>query len=71
MVKLPDIDDRPLTFGKYKGETPNEIAKRDPHYITWIYKNVEEKHLSTELYDECCEIIDQESEILHGGPLWY
>ena len=58
MVTLPHIDDRPLTFGKYKGETPSEIAQHDPHYITWIYENVEPCSVSTELYDECYQEID-------------
>lgn len=53
MVKLPHTDERPLTFGKYKGESPNEIAKHDPEYLTWIYENVEERPVSTELYEAC------------------
>lgn len=51
MVKLPDIDDRPLTFGKYKGETPNEISRKDPQYLAWIYDNVTPCPVSKDLYN--------------------
>lgn len=52
-------DDEPLKFGKYKGETPNEIAKHDPSYIVWIHENTK-RHVSDELYEQCCDEIDGE-----------
>lgn len=33
-------DTKPLRFGKYKGSTPEEIAKRDPEYVIWLFENV-------------------------------
>lgn len=33
-------DQIPLTFGKYKGRTPVEVANDDPGYIAWLYVNV-------------------------------
>jgi hypothetical protein len=69
MVTLPDIDDRPLSFGKYKGQSPNEIAEDDPSYITWIYENVEPCPVSTELY-EACALDIAEDESAQWGPEW-
>lgn len=37
--KLPD--EWAFTFGKYKGRTIADIAKKDPDYICWCYFNVE------------------------------
>lgn len=34
-----DEDNIPLTFGKYKGESPNDIAEHDPGYVVWLYEN--------------------------------
>lgn len=68
MVTLPDIDDRPLTFGKYKGQTPNEIADADPNYITWIYENVVPRPVSTELYEWCEE--ETLNDYSGWGPEW-
>lgn len=35
-----DLDNTPLTFGKYKGETPKDVADSDPHWLYWAFKNV-------------------------------
>lgn len=35
------IDDKPLTFGKYKGKTPNELLEEDPGYLVWMMNNFE------------------------------
>ena len=47
------IDDIPLTFGKYQGKTPDQIAEIDDQYIIWMYDNIEKKHCSKELRDSC------------------
>lgn len=63
MVKLTaiDIDAVPLGFGKYKGQTPNDIGNADPGYIVWLYENLESKVCSKELY-KACEM-DRESTV--------
>jgi hypothetical protein len=44
-------DDRPMTFGKYKGRTPEEVAKEDPQYLMWLYENASNvKPCSRDLY---------------------
>lgn len=48
-----DPDIKPLTFGKYKGYTPEEIAEHDPSYIVWLYDNVVGQYCSRELRDLC------------------
>jgi len=48
------IDDTPLTFGKYKGQTPNELActKDGRSYLLWAFPEVQNKDTcSRELYD--------------------
>ena len=30
----------PIPFGKYKGQTGDDIASRDPGYITWMERNL-------------------------------
>jgi uncharacterized protein (DUF3820 family) len=36
-LSLEDI----LTFGKYKGETLNDIIKTQPQYVSWLLSNAE------------------------------
>ena len=55
MEQVTDIDDTPLTFGKYEDKTPNEIAHIDPSYVVWLYDNLEKKFCSAELRDMCEE----------------
>jgi broad specificity phosphatase PhoE len=52
MSKLAELpDDRPMTFGKYKGRTPEEVAKEDPVWLMWAYENASgPKPCSRELY---------------------
>ena len=47
------LDDTPLTFGKYKGQTPNEIAGIDGQYVVWMYDNLDKKYCTRKLRDEC------------------
>ena len=48
-------DDVPITFGKYRGMTPNQIAVKNPGYIVWAVDNVapERLELSSRLYAAC------------------
>lgn len=52
-MNLFNPDDEPLTFGKYKGKTPNEVAGIDPSYLVWLVQNVDDGLVSDELYSEC------------------
>jgi len=47
------LDDTPLTFGKHKGETPNDIAVVNPQYVVWMYDNMNRKFCTMELRNKC------------------
>ena len=51
---MPDLDHTPLTFGKYKGQTPDEISEHDPSYIVWMYNTVR-PHKCSKWLKEACE----------------
>jgi len=51
--KAEEPDFRPLTFGKYKGKTPEEVAQIDPSYVCWMYKEVKPTPCSLALKNEC------------------
>jgi len=63
MVTLPDIDSKPLTFGKRKGDTPEEIAQDDPSYIVWLYENVDPSPCSEELYEQCIDDVEFDRDV--------
>ncbi len=46
-------DDIQLTFGKYKGRSPEDISEYDPGYIVWLVKNVDANICSKALYEYC------------------
>jgi hypothetical protein len=51
-----DIDDEALTFGKYRGRTPNQVAEVDPSYVIWMFESVKNfQTCSPELYDACLQ----------------
>lgn len=56
---LPSADTKPLGFGKYKGRTPDDIARYDPGYIVWMYETFVNRPapVSEELYQLCKEQI--------------
>lgn len=58
--KLTLLDDRELTFGKYNGDTPNEIALEDPQYLVWMYDTLNTKFCTKRLRNEC-EEFDEDS----------
>lgn len=69
--KLPD--DTPLTFGKYKGQTPTQVSGDDPNYIVWMYDTLDTKFCSKRLRELCqdttCDSWEAEREI--DGELGY
>ena len=46
-----DPDNEPLTFGKHRGMTPNEIFYDDPQYLIWL-KKTGSPIPSQDLYEE-------------------
>ena len=53
-----------ITFGKYNGQTFDEIADIDPDYISWLDKNVKDVKLPKK-WIECVEmdIRERDSEL--------
>lgn len=51
------MDQTPLTFGKYKGQTPDEISEEDPSYIVWLFENVQGV-CTRDLYLACSEYLE-------------
>lgn len=47
------LDKIPLTFGKYKGMLPTEVAKIKPSYLIWAFYNTKREVCSHELLKEC------------------
>ena len=41
-----DLDHTPLTFGRYRGQTPDEVSEHDPSYVVWMYNNIKPEHIS-------------------------
>jgi hypothetical protein len=44
-----------LTFGKYKGESIEELMEVNPQYLVWLHHNSDFFELSSELLDEAEE----------------
>ena len=42
------LDHTPLTFGKYKGKTPSEIAEVNESYIRWMFETILDKNLCSD-----------------------
>lgn len=62
-INMPHIDDRPLTFGKHKGSTPNELMETDPKYLVWLYENIKPQVVSKDLYMNAADVdIDGDGE---------
>lgn len=53
-AETPDLDDTPLTFGKHKGKTPNDVAVTDPHWLAWAFSNVPQRTTCSLTLSEWC-----------------
>lgn len=53
LKNVEGIDDTPLTFGKHKGRTPDELTSLAPDYIIWMWKKFEDPPCSEALYNFC------------------
>lgn len=47
---MSQLDDLPLTFGKYKGKTPKQVSKYDPSYVVWMFSTVKPTPCSSRLF---------------------
>ena len=54
-----------ITFGKYKGNTFNEIANIDPDYIIWLDENVK----TIKLPERFVDVVKTETSDLHSVVL--
>jgi hypothetical protein len=52
-----ELDHTVLTFGKYKGQTPSQIAEHDPQWLVWLAGQRSEKVASSALLKSCQEDI--------------
>lgn len=53
MTKDEELDHTPLDFGKYRGQTPDQIAAIDPGYVVWLRREVYPPIVSRLLASEC------------------
>lgn len=56
----------PLTFGKYKGQSPDEIAEHDPGYVVWLYENIKPRVVGRDLALACERDVREEESELYG-----
>jgi len=59
---MNDIDQAPLLFGKYKGQTPEQVSEHDPGYVVWMFHNVNPSPCSRALSDSCEQEIREDEE---------
>jgi hypothetical protein len=60
LAKLQNLDNQPLTFGKYKGQTPNQLLEEEHlSYILWMYENVKAPTCSSQLYEEAKQELEK------------
>jgi hypothetical protein len=54
-VSDEELDHTPLRDGKYKGQTPSQVAEHDPSYIVWLSENYDRAVVSDVLARTCME----------------
>lgn len=57
-----DFDDTPITFGKYKGKTPDEISDIDPKYLLWLVHETGFSLCSLALIEYCEQEVREEED---------
>lgn len=55
MMSDEELDHTPMKEGKYKGQTPSQIAEHDPQYIVWMSEHFTDKKVSDVLVRACME----------------
>lgn len=53
------IDNLALTYPKYRGKTPVQVAVRDPSYLVWCFEKFGTQVCSQELRDWCKQVADR------------
>ena len=62
------LDKTLLTFGKYRGMTPDEVSEYDPSYVVWMYETIKPKRCSYFLYECCLRDLKPDEEEEYDGP---
>ena len=62
------LDKTLLTFGKYRGMTPDEVSEHDPSYVVWMYETIKPKKCSSFLYECCMHDLKPDVEEEYDGP---
>ena len=70
-IRVDKLNDTPLTFGKYKGKTPVEIAETDPKYVIWMYDNVTTHPTCSKQFRDYCEQDERDEEADHAEDQHY
>lgn len=70
-MKVDCLNDTPLTFGKYKGKTPMEVAENDPEYLIWAFDNVTSHKTCTKELRDHCEQDQRDEEADHDEDKHY
>jgi hypothetical protein len=60
------MDRSKLRFGKYKGQTPEEVARVDPTYVVWAQANILNPPVVSRELAQLCEdaVRDSDGEIM-------
>ena len=48
------LDHTPLTFGKYRGKTPDKVAEIDPEYVVWMHDTITKYKTCSNLLADAC-----------------
>lgn len=72
---MTDIDEIRLSFGKYKGLTPHEVAEIDPSYVVWMHTTVNPAPCSKELRLACEQDVreyeeEKKQDLYYGFDGW-
>ena len=62
------LDKTLLTFGKYRGMTPDEVSEHDPSYVVWMYETIKPKKCSSFLYESSMRDLKPDEEEEYDGP---
>jgi len=51
-------DATPLSFGKYRGRSPDWIAENDPQYLVWAYGKIKNRTVCSFPLAKSCGYVD-------------
>jgi hypothetical protein len=59
---MKNLDNQPLTFGKYKSQTPNQLFEEEHlSYIIWMYENVKTPTCTSHLYKKAKQELEEDT----------